>query len=420
MNGTARVLLNFADRLNPDQIGLIIDTIQTGDLLGDTVYQLAARIRPDMGLLDDLSLSKWRNETARCQTIMKLILQSQARSDTSDLIAAVLLSPCVKLGSFVNVIDLLSDKELQEYLPSMCRIVTDRRRAPLSDLQGMISKLAGRLDIVDLPKVLESCFNRLLESPCLLEELCKGYGNDCLNHPSMASIRDRLAVEITKAVSHSDWEVRDTVVDIAAIVPCFRPMLGMPLQQYGDHLCTIDFHTGFGLCISLDGPLIPLVRFDRSCYVRAAALRCLILDAQYYEEELPQLCENVILLDVDAEPRLVAIRYLQSTLAKNISHVFRILPKAIEDTDDEIRRIMIEMCSTLLVVEEYAADTMKELQEWTEDAQIGAAVRAVLGEPTVMRPDPVEHILADMMNALRIRFNDTIDCLCQCLGPGTT
>ncbi|KAK6732422.1 hypothetical protein RB195_016666 [Necator americanus] len=441
MNGTARVLLNFADRLNPDQIGLIIDTIQTGDLLGDTVYQLAARIRPDMGLLDDLSLSKWRNETARCQTIMKLILQSQAtklnvpivndirnvlidvnkwwvqftavieskrheavcscasgcvrsdkaehsgrwgtfvstshhhnpreandgselflcfiyrrreirRSDTSDLIAAVLLSPFVKLGSFVNVIDLLSDKELQEYLPSMCRIVTDRRRAPLSDLQGMISKLAGRLDIVDLPKVLESCFNRLLESPCLLEELCKGYGNDCLNHPSMASIRDRLAVEITKAVSHSDWEVRDTVVEIAAIVPCFRPMLG---------------------------PLIPLVRFDRSCYVRAAALRCLILDAQYYEEELPQLCENVILLDVDAEPRLVAIRYLQSTLAKNISHVFRILPKAIEDTDDEIRRIMIEMCSTLLVVEEYAADTMKELQEWTEDAQIGAAVRAVLG-----------------------------------------
>ncbi|KAK6732423.1 hypothetical protein RB195_016666 [Necator americanus] len=383
MNGTARVLLNFADRLNPDQIGLIIDTIQTGDLLGDTVYQLAARIRPDMGLLDDLSLSKWRNETARCQTIMKLILQSQARSDTSDLIAAVLLSPFVKLGSFVNVIDLLSDKELQEYLPSMCRIVTDRRRAPLSDLQGMISKLAGRLDIVDLPKVLESCFNRLLESPCLLEELCKGYGNDCLNHPSMASIRDRLAVEITKAVSHSDWEVRDTVVEIAAIVPCFRPMLG---------------------------PLIPLVRFDRSCYVRAAALRCLILDAQYYEEELPQLCENVILLDVDAEPRLVAIRYLQSTLAKNISHVFRILPKAIEDTDDEIRRIMIEMCSTLLVVEEYAADTMKELQEWTEDAQIGAAVRAVLGEPSVLRPDPVEHILADMMNALRIRFNDTIDC----------
>lgn len=64
--------------------------------------------------------------------------------------------------------------------------------------------------------------------------------------------------------------------------------------------------------------------------------------------------------------RLVAIRYLQSTLANNIHHAFRILPKAIEDTDYEVRRIMVDMCSSLLVVDEYAADTVKELQEWTE------------------------------------------------------
>ncbi|VDK73919.1 unnamed protein product [Cylicostephanus goldi] len=185
------------------------------------------------------------------------------------------------------------------------------------------------------------------------------------------------------AVSHADWEVRDTVVEIAAAVPCFRPMLG---------------------------PLTPLVKFDPSPYVRAAALRCLILDSQYHQDELPQLCESVVLLDADAEPRLVAIRYLQGTLAKNISHVFRILPKAIEDTDDEVRRIMIDMCPSLLVVEEYAADTAKELQEWTEDAEIGAAVREVLGEPAAERPDPVEHILADMMNALRVNIDDTIDC----------
>ncbi|VDM73300.1 unnamed protein product [Strongylus vulgaris] len=110
MNGTARILLKFSDQLSSVQIGLIIEAVQTGDLLGETVYQLIAKLRPDMGLLDDLSLSKWRNETARCQTIMKLILQPPTRPDVSDLIAAVLLSPCVKLGSFVDVIDLLGDK----------------------------------------------------------------------------------------------------------------------------------------------------------------------------------------------------------------------------------------------------------------------------------------------------------------------
>ncbi|KAK5965612.1 hypothetical protein GCK32_012104 [Trichostrongylus colubriformis] len=221
------------------------------------------------------------------------------------------------------------------------------------------------------------------ESPCLVETICNVRGADCLNDPAMENIRERLASEIAKAMRHSDWEVRDTVVEIATAVPCFRSMLG---------------------------PLPPLVRFDPSPYVRAAALRCLILDAHIHEKDLPQLCESVVLLDADAEPRLVAIRYLHKTVATNIEHVFRILPKAIEDTDGEVRAVMIEMCSTLLAVEEYAAETVKELQEWTEDSEIGAAVRAVLGEPPIVEPDPVGHILADMMNNLRIHFEDTIDC----------
>ena len=45
-----------------------------------------------------------------------------------------------------------------------------------------------------------------------------------------------------------------------------------------------------------------------------------------------------------------------------------------------------------------------------KDVEIGAAVRAVLGEAPVERSDPVEHILADMMSALRVNFDDTIDC----------
>ncbi|KHJ78243.1 hypothetical protein OESDEN_22137 [Oesophagostomum dentatum] len=71
---------------------------------------------------------------------------------------------------------------------------------------------------------------------------------------------------------------------------------------------------------------------------------------------------------------------------------------------------MVDMCPVLLAVEEYAADTVKELQEWSEDVEIGAAVRAVLGEAPAEKPDPVEHILADMMSALRVNIDDTIDC----------
>lgn len=383
LNGTARILLHFAGRLSTHEIQLIVETVQTGGVVGDVVYQLVATVRPDMTLMDDLNPSKWNNETARCQTIIKLTQLSSKRSDLSELVASVLLSPCVKLGSFVIVIHCLDDAELQSYLPGICRILMDRRRAPLSDLQEMLTKLQPRLSVAELATVLDSLFPRLLESPCLLEAICKARGPDFLNDPSMANIRDRLAVEITKAISHSDWEVRDTALEIGAAVPCFRPMLG---------------------------PLPPLVRFDPSPYVRAAALRCMVLDEKYHQDELPQLCENVVMLDADAEPRLVAVQYLHKTLAANIRHVFRILPKAIEDTDDEVRRLMIEMCSTLLVVEEFAEETEKELQEWTEDSEIGAAVRAVLGEPPVEHADPVEHILTDMMNALRIHFEDTIDC----------
>ncbi|VDM64338.1 unnamed protein product [Angiostrongylus costaricensis] len=68
----------------------------------------------------------------------------------------------------------------------------------------------------------------------------------------------------------------------------------------------------------------------------------------------------------DPENRLVAIRYLHDTLPSNIQSVFHILPKAIEDSDDEVRKLMVEMCSTLLTTKEYAADTAVELQEWIE------------------------------------------------------
>nr|CDJ89221.1 Protein R05H10.3, isoform a [Haemonchus contortus] len=382
-NGTARILLHFADRLDRSQTQCIIKTVQSGGAAGDVVYQLAARARPDMTLSDDLAPNKWSSETARSQTIMKLVRSSPKRSDLSDLLATVFLSPCVKLSMFVNVIELLDGEKLKSYLMEVCRFLLDRRRSPLSDLQEMLSKLSARLDVADLAVVLDRCFPRLLESPCLIEAICDVRGQNCLSDPAMTDIRDRLALEITKAIMHSDWEVRDTALEIAAVVPCFRPMLG---------------------------PLEPLVRSDPSPYVRAAALRCLISDGQYHRDELPLLCENVVLMDADAEPRLVAIQYLHRTLKENISHAFRILPKAIEDNDMGVRSLMVEMCSSLLLDKKYAEDTTKELGEWTEDPEIGAAVRAILGEPPAERSDPVEHILADMMNTLRIRFEDTMDC----------
>ncbi|KAK6059814.1 hypothetical protein COOONC_02533 [Cooperia oncophora] len=76
LNGTARILVHFADRLDADQIRCIVNTTQSRGVAGDVVYQLAAKVRPDMTLADDLALNKWHNETARCQTIMKLVQSS--------------------------------------------------------------------------------------------------------------------------------------------------------------------------------------------------------------------------------------------------------------------------------------------------------------------------------------------------------
>ncbi|KAJ1346884.1 hypothetical protein KIN20_001807 [Parelaphostrongylus tenuis] len=383
-NDAASILTNFTDHLNNDQIRSIINTVQSIGLAGDVVYQLAAKVQPDMELAGDLSPTIWKNETARCHLIMKILEQSSRHEDVNDLFASVVVSPCMKLRWFVDVIDLLSDKTLHKYLPKIHHILLDPRRSPLSDLQSMLSKLSARLTLSEISPILDRCFPRLLESPYLIEAVCKAYGSDCLDHPTMTDIRDKLALEIGKAISNSDyWEVRDTALEVATIVPSFRPTLG-PLRQ--------------------------LVVSDPSPYVRAAALRCLIMDAECYEQEVPQLCESVVCSDPDAEPRLVAIRYLHSTLPSNIENVFRILPKAIEASDDEIRRLMVEMCSTLLVTKEYAADTAAELQEWIEDPEIGADVRAVLGKSPVEQPNPVEHILTDMMNALSLHFSDTIDC----------
>ncbi|KAK6059816.1 hypothetical protein COOONC_02535 [Cooperia oncophora] len=230
LNGTARILVHFADRLDADQIRCIVNTTQSRGVAGDVVYQLAAKVRPDMTLADDLALNKWHNETARCQTIMKLVQSSPKRSDLSDLLDTVLLSPSVKLSNFVSAIDLMDNVQIKSFLTGICRFMMDRRRAPLSDLQQMLAKLSSRLDIADLAMLLGHCFPRLLNKTKIflingVSMLCKAIATyaacECLNDPAMADIRDRLALEITK------------------------------------------------------GPLSPLVRFDPSPYVRdAASLRC--------------------------------------------------------------------------------------------------------------------------------------------------
>ncbi|KAK5969120.1 hypothetical protein GCK32_005859, partial [Trichostrongylus colubriformis] len=76
LNGTARILLQFVDRLNASHIQCIIKTVQSGGIAGDIVYRLAARAGSNMTLANDLAPMKWCNETARCQTVMKLILLS--------------------------------------------------------------------------------------------------------------------------------------------------------------------------------------------------------------------------------------------------------------------------------------------------------------------------------------------------------
>ncbi|VDM61165.1 unnamed protein product [Angiostrongylus costaricensis] len=198
-NDAARVLMHFADHLSGDQIRVIISTVQSIGMAGDVVYGLAAKVQPDMELVGDLSPSKWKDESARCQLIIKHLQQSTRCHDV-DLLASVFLSPCMKLGWFVDVIELLDDKALREYLPGVHQILMDRRRSPLSDLQLMLSKLSARLTLSEISAVLDCCFSRLLESPSLIEAVCKVHGADCLSHAAMTVIRDRLAVEVHKVL----------------------------------------------------------------------------------------------------------------------------------------------------------------------------------------------------------------------------
>ncbi|KAE9416125.1 hypothetical protein Angca_001663, partial [Angiostrongylus cantonensis] len=399
-NDAARVLMHFADQLSGDQIRVIMTTVQSINMAGDVVYGLAAKVRPDMKLVGDLSPSKWMDESARCQLIIKHLQQSTRRNDVDDLLASVFLSPCMKLGWFVDVIELLDDKALREYLPGVHQILMDRRRSPLSDLQLMLSKLSARLTLGEISMVLDHCFSRLLESPSLIEAVCKVYGADCLNHAAMAVIRDRLAVEVHKAISHSDWEVRDTAVEIAVIAPFFRPMLARSCESDVIH-CFLGEQTTCCICQGLFSSLTQLVRFDPSPYVRAAALRCFVLDAKCHEKELPQLCEDVIVSDSDAEPRLVTVNTFVS-VRRNVSN--RIITTTVTATDrGSVQQWHFKGISKFLNLFEISS-------EFFQDPEIGAAVRTVLGESPFEQRNPVEHILTDMMNALRLHFSDTVDC----------
>ncbi|KJH45257.1 hypothetical protein DICVIV_08711 [Dictyocaulus viviparus] len=108
-NEAARVIMSFTEHLNVDQIHRVVSSVQSSDMDGDVVYQVAVKLRPEMSLVDDLSPSKWKRETVRCRIIVKLLLQSSSNCNLSDLLDAVFMSPSANLRLFVDVFEMLDD-----------------------------------------------------------------------------------------------------------------------------------------------------------------------------------------------------------------------------------------------------------------------------------------------------------------------
>uniref|UniRef100_A0A1I7XDA4 Glutathione peroxidase n=1 Tax=Heterorhabditis bacteriophora TaxID=37862 RepID=A0A1I7XDA4_HETBA len=306
-----------------------------------------------------------RNSYVAGDAVFKFVanINCPNRNDIHDLIADALLSPSFKLCNFVDVIDLLDEK---------------------------------------MANVIDSCYDRLLESSSILEELYSGYPENCFDSPSMLTIKSKLEETLAKAITDSDWGLRDTAIEIASLIPSFRHVLG---------------------------PLTPLITSDPSPYVRASALRCILREC-YEDCDLIAICKTMVISDADPEPRLVirpdyniilsyyyifrlvAIKYLSSSLPHSIASAYYVLTTAIEDSDVDVRMEMLNMCTALLRDEKYAEGTKAELLQWTEDSEIGARVRQVLGEPLSHPSEPALHILTDMISALKIHTTegDIIDC----------
>ncbi|CAI4232769.1 unnamed protein product [Auanema sp. JU1783] len=381
-NGLCRVLTAKKDSLTTQARYRLISDVQQSRVEGEIVYKLISDI------IDDLSIStdrnSWSSEIVRTSICLNIVKRLQDEGIRTQIAHSVLNIARPKLRHFTELLPFLPETIIKDMLSVFSKQFESKTLCPFSDIVNFLGAICTRVERNEFFSLLDHCTSRLFDSPAALEKVQEAFGSEVIDDECMKHVKEALVPSIKNAMQETQWEEKDTAIEIAILFPSL-------IEYLGD--------------------LNELILKNSSPYVRAAALRCFLKHGSK-NDEAASLCLSVFNNDNDQEPRRMAISYLEAILPNSCDEAFSILGKALEDPDIDIRNCIISICQKALLHNPlYKVNVVKELNEWTEDPEIGSKIRSLLHPDSISSvSEPLEHILAEMMIGLSIGCTEDIDC----------
>lgn len=273
----------------------------------------------------------------------------------------------------------------KECVRKMSSSLIDKRKSPLTDLiRFLLLFLLRNLFQIFLhcdvsPSSLRSSFHAkgfrvstlgtthlfyifeiFQESPALLKSVKDAYGVNCFEEECLVELKKELSIRLAEGIS-SFVEKKH--------ISCSNHFWFLGWQRQcsgnGHHLPVFPSCSRWHLPSHFQGPvsLCPSLLPTLSYMSRdSRTLPDLWASAQWgrrsWTEVAASRYQGNILF------RLEAIKFIETQLPASISSAFRVLPRAVEDPDFDVRLTMLRICPSLLNHENFAFDTKSVLEEW--------------------------------------------------------
>ncbi|CAJ0587079.1 unnamed protein product, partial [Mesorhabditis spiculigera] len=388
-----RLLTHFLESLPPVNLDLMIMSARTFPSTESAIQLLVAILAKSShetasGVLTD----GWTNEAQRINALSRYIERTR-KMDTA-LINSMLNSPKVKLLHFLRVARQCEAKEdFRELCQTFGQLISEKLLS--SSLQTelfpeLIELFASfKMDWEESQPFFLVLMRNVMEKPIILERIAQLYGFDKLKDDALTW--DLMTKSLDEALDSDEWELCDSAIELLA---CCRS-------------ASRDF-----LTVRLDKVKKMAVGSD-SPYVRASALRCLAL---HQHDCALEIAWSRIAADNDPQPRFEAAQILKAHFGSSSvdgRRLLDLLPKLLNDCDIEVREEAVNVVAVYLRSSQdqsLAAACREELNNWTYDAEIGQKVQRLLSLPHKAAGDVTVKLLDDMLRALTIVDDDTIDC----------
>ncbi|CAD6194059.1 unnamed protein product [Caenorhabditis auriculariae] len=325
----------------------------------------------------------WENESNRIESFVLFFASDLLSDQEAPYVAEVVSSKFMTALFFSSLISKLDEKALEKYLD-----VILNNTPSIKESDYGYELLVSELDKRSLPfaaHFLRKSPRKLWKNKNILKNLKTRHGEEVLEQFDMNDLKLKIADFVSKCLESSEWEEKDTGLEIGSIFSCFLPSRET---------------------------LLEFVKDNQSPYVQQTAMKTL---RDHFGGVPIEAAKEILLTSSEPTAREEAMKSLAECDALEEDDVIEILSTCLEEDNHFLKFKAVEVAERLLNGKFRNSEHLKALLlEKTNDAEVGNVVRGILGMSSleVVQMETPLQIITQMVDSLTLRrpADDTMDC----------